>query len=506
MRGLGRSALAFASGTLLSRVTGALRDLALAALLPLAHLDLFILAFTIPNALRAFVAEGAAHQAFLPLYGRLDDAQAKRELLGRTLGCFLLLAGTLAVLMLLGASFVAASYGSGLEATARAELVRSVRYLAPYIVLLSWLALLSGTLIAEGRHGLAGALPACLNLGLVAVAWCLGAGKSPAETVWRLSIGIYLAAAIQLAASYLGLKQLGQLPRPRFTGNAQLLRPLLQLLIPTLGLSLLHQGAVFLTRSFAAAQATGSQSYLYLGQRLVDLPIALIGASLANALLPVMSRHMDADAARAGALLERALRLGALLGCLSALGAWWLGDSVVALLFVRGEFSAADGAALAASLRYQALMIPAALCLRLLAPAALAQKRPKWLLLGMAWQLTLYAALGFGWALRRDHVALAQASAWAVLGHALLLSFWVAWKSPRPLRASLRSAARGLPPLGVATLASFAATYLAAPHLPAGPLWRLLGLSVLLLASFGLVLSVLQPQWHRELRAALRRK
>ena len=279
----------FAGGTLISRVTGAARDVVLASCLPTWIFDVFIVAFTIPNTLRTLIAEGATSSAIVPLYSAIDpgDRAARADFLRRALGFVVSIAALGSLLLLFGAGLLVNLYAPGIGDASSQQAIVFVRAFGPYVVLLAWTAALQGVLTAEHRMGLVGALPGLLNLGLIAGAV---ASLSPELSAsWTLTSGLYSAALLQLIASARALRHLGKSLWPKLGRWDALSAQMLGLLGPTLLLSAVYQAQVLLSRAYASYAGIGAQTYLYLGQRLVEVPLALVAVSLSTALLPELS-------------------------------------------------------------------------------------------------------------------------------------------------------------------------------------------------------------------------
>ena len=549
----------FAGGTLLSRVTGAARDIVLASCLPTWLFDVFIVAFTIPNTLRTLIAEGATSSAIVPLYAAIDpsDRAARADFLRRALGFVVSIAALSSLLLLFGAGLLINLYAPGLSDASREQAVVFVRAFGPYVILLAWTAALQGVLTAEHRLGLVGALPGLLNLGLIAGAV---ASLSPElSATWTLTAGLYGAALVQLIASARALRHLGKSLWPKLRRWDALSGQMMGLLGPTLVLSAVYQAQVLLTRAYASYAGLGAQTYLYLGQRLIEVPLALVAASLSTALLPELSRSAAAeggghpasqgradgqkaaptttndtnarsdsevrnsdrggtpkdaladveaiDASRTSEghgkhhLLGSSLRGGLFLVWPVVLVLCLCGYEIADLLFGRGEFSAKDSAATAASLRIQALGLLPAFSARLLTPVFYARKRPSLLAYATVLQLVAYAACGAPLLRSHGHVGLALASTLALLVYAVTLAA-VACRLDKTLAAALR--AQTLPLLKQLTAVSLAAgmALLALPCLAPWPGWARLGAVSLGASSLYLVVIV---ALDTELRAALQR-
>ncbi|HUA53304.1 MAG TPA: murein biosynthesis integral membrane protein MurJ [Candidatus Sulfotelmatobacter sp.] len=364
--------------TAASRVLGFARDVLIAALLgagPAA--DAFFIAFKLPNLFRRLFAEGAFSAAFVPLFAGLvatrGRAAAERfaeqslawlvgVLLGVTLAAELAMP---AVMVVLAPGFVGDPVRFGLA-------VGLGRITFPYLLFVALAALLAGMLNALGRFAAAAAAPILLNL--VMIAAVLGLAPQLGDAARALAWGVLAAGMLQFlwlvgAARRAGLAL--RLPRPRPS-------PTLGRLLRLIGPGALGAGAVQISLAvnliLASLLAPGAVSYLYYADRLVQLPLGVVGAAIATALLPALARELGtAGQAGAHARLNRALEGALALTLPAAAGLIVLAQPIVAVLFERGAFGAAAAAATGDALAAFALGLPAYVLVRVLAPACFAR-------------------------------------------------------------------------------------------------------------------------------------
>jgi len=349
--------------TLVSRVTGFVRDIVMAAVLgagPVA--DAFLVAFRLPNHFRAIFAEGAFAAAFVPAYAkRLQQAgseEARRFADGVASGLMLLLSVLLA-LALLFTPMVVRLLAPGLSADpVRFDLaVALTRITFPYLLLMSLETLIAGTLNANHRFASAAGAPVLLNISMVGT--LLLAALFPTAghaAAW----GVLVAGVLQalLVGGDAALHGFGL--RPRWP----VLDPPTKQFLKALGPAIIGAGgvqlALFADTVIATFLPTGALSALYYADRINQLPIGVVGIAVGIVLLPEMSRRLAAgDETGAAAAQGRAIELTLLIAVPFVAAAIAIPDLVMRALFARGAFTDADALAAAATLAAYAVgLIP----------------------------------------------------------------------------------------------------------------------------------------------------
>jgi len=349
--------------TLVSRVTGFLRDIVMAAVLgagPVA--DAFLVAFRLPNHFRAIFAEGAFAAAFVPAYARrLQQAgpdEARRFADGVASGLMLLL-GVLLALALVFTPAVVRVLAPGLSADpARFDLaVALTRITFPYLLLMSLETLIAGTLNANHRFASAAGAPVLLNIAMVGTllfaAFFPTAGHAAA---W----GVLVAGVLQalLVGGDAAIHGFGL--RPRWPVLDEPTKQFLKALGPAIIGAGGVQLALFADTVIATFLPTGALSALYYADRINQLPIGVVGIAVGIVLLPEMSRRLAAgDEAGAAASQGRAIELTLLIAVPFVAAAFAIPDLVMRALFARGAFTNADALAAAATLAAYAVgLIP----------------------------------------------------------------------------------------------------------------------------------------------------
>jgi putative peptidoglycan lipid II flippase len=340
--------------TLLSRATGFLRDIMLAAVLgagPVA--DAFFVALRLPNHFRAIFAEGAFNAAFIPAYARVRGSSGEAAVRLFADRVFTLLLASQIVLLavaLLCTPWVIdlLAPGFGKDPGRFALAVDLTRITFPYLLLVSLVTLYGGILNALDRFAAAAAAPILLNLSmmmtLALAAFFPTAGHAAAWGVLLAGILEFLLVAGDAARQGV----MPKLRRPRFDAEVMLF---LKRFGPAVVGSAGTQIALFADTIIASFLAAGALSALYYADRLNQLPIGVIGIAAGTVLLPEMARRITAgDEAGARHSQNRAIELTLLLSLPCLVAFVLVPDLIMRALFNRGAFTAADAHAAAMTL------------------------------------------------------------------------------------------------------------------------------------------------------------
>ena len=223
------------------------------------------------------------------------------------------------------------------------------RAMFPYVLLVGLSALVMGALNAQGRFFAAAFGPAVLNLGMIAGVLLLASRVQPA--ILSLAIGVLVGGVGQLAVQLPSLRSCGLLVAPVWQPGHPAVTRVARLLLPAVfGLAAV-QVMVFINTLLASLLPSGSISYLYYADRVMEFPLGIFGIALASASLPTMSRQAAAgDTAGVAATLGFALRLSIFVSLPATVGLVILSEPIIRVLFERGLFTAGDTAATAQAL------------------------------------------------------------------------------------------------------------------------------------------------------------
>lgn len=373
-RSLAKSTSVVGGMTLMSRIMGFLRDIIFARFFGAgAGMDVFVVAFQIPNFLRRLFGEGAFSQAFVPVlaeYENQRDHDQVQDLVDRVAGTLGLILFGLTLVGVLAAPALIMLFAPGFleEADKYALATEMLRLTFPYLLFISLTAFAGGVLNTYGRFGVPAFTPVLLNLVLIGSVFLL-APRFP-QPVVGLAVGVFIAGVVQLAFQLPFLKQLKLLPRPRWGWNHEGVRRIIRLMLPAIFGSSVAQINLIVDRVIASFLVTGSISWLYYSDRLLEFPLGVFAIALATVILPGLSRHHASKSPQAfSRTLDWALRLALVIATPAAVGLLVLAGPMVATLFNYGAFDGQDVRMASLSLMAYALGLMAFTLVKILAPA-----------------------------------------------------------------------------------------------------------------------------------------
>ena len=332
--------------TLLSRVSGFIRDIILAAVLgagPVA--DAFFVALRLPNHFRAIFAEGAFNAAFVPAYARIREQGGPARAGQFADRIFTLLLASQIVLLIIALVFTPAVIDVLAPGFARdpgrfALAVELTRITFPYLLLITLVTLYGGILNGLQRFAAAAAAPILLNLSLM-LALALAAFFPTAghAAAW----GVLVAGILEFLLVAGDASLAGVLARLRWPELDADVRKFFRALGPaTLG-SAGVQLALFADTIIASFLPAGALSALYYADRLNQLPIGVIGIAAGTVVLPEMSRRIaGGDHGGAAQAQNRAVEFTLLLSIPCVVAFFVIPDLIMRALFMRGAFTSAD--------------------------------------------------------------------------------------------------------------------------------------------------------------------
>lgn len=297
-RGLLASVRVVSGWTLASRLLGYGRDLAMAALLGGSswQLDTFLTAFPIPNLFRRVFGEGALASAFVPLFSEAREREGEEEawrFAGRVFSLLVVVLGSAAA----GGEvlFWVLRRWAG-DGERSALLLRLLLVLFPYLVPICLGALLAGVLQVLGRFGWSASAPIVLNLcwlGALGLLWWWGPASAAQTQVMVLAAAVLLSGLLQVAVLYQGVRRCGGRLRWSWAPAEPRLRRMLRLMLPTALAGAVFQLNVLADRFIAlwGVAEPGGVFALYLGMRLVQFPLALIGIATGTVALAALSEY-----------------------------------------------------------------------------------------------------------------------------------------------------------------------------------------------------------------------
>jgi len=428
--GLMASTVVVSAMTLLSRVLGLVRDVVLARYLGVsAGTDAFFVAFRIPNFLRRLFAEGAFNQAFVPVLSeyRTQGAQAAtRLLINRVAGTLGLTLSLVTVVGVIGAPVLITLFapGFGDDPEKRALAVEMLRLTFPYLFFIALTAFSGSILNTWGRFAVPAFTPVLLNISLIAAALFVTPFFSEPRMAVALAWGVLVAGVAQLMFQLPFLMRLGLMPRPQVAWRDPGVKRILALMAPAIFGVSVSQINLLLDTVLASLLETGSVTWLYYSDRLVELPLGIFAIAIGTVILPSLSKkHASSSTEDFSRTLDWALRLVVLVGLPAGLALLVIAKPLLAALFQYGQFGEFDVHQASMSLQAYSVGVVAFMLIKVLAPGYFARQDTRTpvkigiiaMVANMVFNLILV------WHLR--HVGLAMATALSAWLNAALL-YW----------------------------------------------------------------------------------
>ncbi|MCL2913362.1 murein biosynthesis integral membrane protein MurJ [Shewanella corallii] len=349
-----RSGMIVSAMTLVSRVLGLVRDVVIANLMGAgSSADVFFFANKIPNFLRRLFAEGAFAQAFVPVlteYQEKETPEATRELLSKVAGTLGFLVTIVTLVGVIASPVIAAIFGTGWfmawvndePAGAKFELASLVLKITfPYLWFITFTALAGSILNARGRFAVSAFTPVFLNVAIIGAAIYIAPGMEQPEI--GLGIGVFLGGLVQFLFQIPFLMRENALVKPTWGWNHPGVVKIRTLMLPALFGVSVSQINLLLDTLIASFLVTGSISWLYYSDRLLEFPLGLFGIAIATVILPALSRkHVNEEGAGFASTMDWGVRAILLLGMPAMLGLIVLAQPMLMVLFMRGAFTISD--------------------------------------------------------------------------------------------------------------------------------------------------------------------
>lgn len=367
--------------TLISRFFGLARDAAIAYFLGTrAGADAFYVAFRIPNLLRRLLAEGNLTLSFVPVFTKTlhEDPDKAKKVVDATFTFLLLLLITITLAGVFGASYFvrATALGFTQDAEKFQLTVQLTRITFPYILLVSLSALMMGILNGRKHFAAPAFAPVLLNVGIITGAFLFSRFLPHPEQA--IAWGVLLGGFLQLAIQVPFVIRQGFFPRLSFNYKMPEVRKVGRLMLPALWGSAVYQFNLLAITFMASYLPTGSISYLWYADRVIEFPLGVFAISIATVALPSLSDHVAQENPEAfKKTMRQALGLVFLINIPAALGLAVLAEPILALLFYRGDFDQASTQACAQALRFFAIGLPFVSATRITASAFYAMQEAK---------------------------------------------------------------------------------------------------------------------------------
>jgi len=420
--GLLRSSALVSAMTMISRVLGLVRDAIFAQLIGAGGgADAFFVAFKVPNFLRRLFAEGAFSQAFVPVLSEMrvkGSHEAVLHFINRVAGCLGISLLGVSVLVIAASPLFTFMVGSGFFFNDPEKFWRTsdmLRITFPYLLLVSMTGFAGAILNSYDRFAVPALTPSFLNISLICAALFAAPYFEYPETA--LAWGVLVAGLIQLTFQVPFLLRIGMLPHPTVDWRDESVRKVLKLMAPAMfGVSVSQINLLFDTL-IASHLQTGSVSWLYYSDRLVELPLGVFGVGIATVVLPSLSRINSDGSGRFSLTLDWALKCILLIALPATVALLILAKPILFTIFQYGETRPSDIVMASMSLQAYALGLCAFMLIKVLASAFFSCQDMKTpvrigiiaMVANMAFNVILVVPLHIYWQV--GHVGLAAATA-----------------------------------------------------------------------------------------------
>ncbi|QEY26748.1 murein biosynthesis integral membrane protein MurJ [Neisseria zalophi] len=368
--------------TMVSRILGFVRDTIIARMFGAGMAtDAFFVAFKLPNLLRRIFAEGAFAQAFVPIlaeYKQTRSEEATREFIRHVAGMLSFALVIVTAIGILAAPWVIYVSAPGFAKNAdkfqlSADLLRIT---FPYILLISLSSFISSILNTYHKFSIPAVTPTLLNISFIVFALFFVPYFDP--PVMALAWAVFVGGLLQLGFQLPWLAKLGFLKLPKLNfKDAAVNRVMKQMAPAILGVSV-AQISLVINTIFASFLQSGSVSWMYYADRLMELPTGVLGAALGTILLPTLSKYAAGkDTQEFSALLDWGLRLCMLLALPAAVGLATLSFPLIATLFMYREFSLNDALMTQSALIAYSFGLIGLIMIKVLAPGFYARQNIK---------------------------------------------------------------------------------------------------------------------------------
>ena len=370
------------SGTGLSRIFGLIRDISTTNLLgaSIFH-DIFVICLKIPNLFRRFFAEGAFNQAFIPIYSdyeKENNSDSTFEFLNSLAGILIttLFIFTLIVLIFAPIFIFIFAPGFYFDPVKKDLAINVLRIMFPYLALISLVAFAGGIQNTHKRFSIPAYTPVFFNLSLIIAAVAIAPKYE--MPIYVLAWGVLLAGIVQLLIQILPLWRINRLPIPRLNFNNTGIKKFFRLIVPAVLAGGIIQINLLIDTIFASLLETGSPTWLYISDRLIQFPMGIFAIAIGTVLLPTLSKfdlNHEKDKFIAG--IQKGQKFVLYIGLPSLIGLFFCAEDLISTIFYRGAFSSIDVINSSYSLMAFSFGLPFFMLMKVLTPAFFARKDTK---------------------------------------------------------------------------------------------------------------------------------
>ena len=406
----------------LSRIFGLVRDIATTNLLgaSIFH-DIFVVVLKIPNLFRRFFAEGAFNQAFIPIYSDFEKENQKDatdEFLNSLAGILISSLFIFTILVLIFAPVFIFIFAPGfyLDPMKKDISINVLRIMFPYLALISLVAFAGGIQNTHKKFSIPAFTPVVFNICLIIAAILVAPMFE--MPVYVLAWGVLLSGVLQLLIQILPLWRINRLPIPKLNINNPGLNKFFRLILPAILAGGIIQINLLIDTIFASFLETGSPTWLYVSDRLVQFPMGIFAIAIGTILLPTLSKY-DLNFEREKFILsiQKGQRFVLFIGIPSLIGLFFCSEDLISTIFYRGAFTASDVINSSYSLMAFSFGLPFFMLMKVLTPAFFARKDTKTPMYVALISLIINAVLNYylAFILNYGHVGIAVGSSIAAI-------------------------------------------------------------------------------------------
>ena len=365
-----------------SRLFGLFRDIATTSLLGASVFhDIFVVTLKIPNLFRRFFAEGAFNQAFIPIYSEYQSEKNEyvtKDFINALAGNFLIVLFVFTLLVLLIAPIFILIFAPGfyVDDFKRDIATDTLRIMFPYLGLISLVAFAGGIQNTHGRFSLPASTPIIFNSCLIIAAIFIAPKYE--LPIYILAWGVVVAGLMQLFIQFFPLKQIDRLPVPKIDFHHPGTIKVFKLMIPAIIAGGILQINLLVDTIFASLLTTGSPTWLYVSDRLIQFPMGIFAIAIGTVLLPELSKlSSDQDKTKFIDRVKKGQRFVLFIGIPSFIGLAFCSVDLISTIFLRGEFGVGDVYQSSFSLIAFSFGLPFFMLMKVLTPTFFARKDTK---------------------------------------------------------------------------------------------------------------------------------
>jgi len=371
---VGRAAGTVGGMTLISRIFGFIRDLVIAMQFGAsAAADAFFVAFRIPNIQRKILGEGAVTAAFIPIFSEVRTIKGEKEAWKMTANLFNIMLTVLitsSLALALFAPFIIMVFAPGfIDTPYKFDLtVLLTRWMAPYLIFIGLAVFFMGILNTCNTFALPAIGPALLNICMIIGA--LFVSPKLEEPIIGLAIGVLIGGFLQFIIQYPRALQLGFKLTPSINWKNEEVIRISKLMVPAVFGLAVYEVNMLIDTLLASMLPEGSISYLYYGNRLVQLPLGVFGVAIGIAILPILSTQVSKNEfTEMIKTVAFGIRLIIFITIPATLGLILLRFPIINTLFERGEFDRLTTEGTSVALLYYSIGLCAFCGIKVIVPA-----------------------------------------------------------------------------------------------------------------------------------------